>query len=301
MGSREGMEPEERRASKAPEPGGAEGPAVPEPERETPPPGAAGPAPDAGSGGPYAVVDSPVGDVPPGEAPPPDPEPEPDPRLAPEPEVRGAGDGALSLPARGIVALGLAVVALAVAVHLAMVFLHVAPSNTVTKQYGKEVNDYVYPEFEQDWKLFAPNPLQQNIAVQVRAKATGDDGRTRTTGWTDLTARDGAAIRHNPAPSHTQQNELRRGWEFFSGSHDAKGRPVGLRGDLSERYIKRIVMRRIGTEADGGTVQQIQVRSATTPVRPPPWSGESTNGKARYQVQPWWQVTGADLPKGGGK
>ena len=57
-----------------------------------------------------------------------------------------------------------------------MVFLHVAPSNTVTKQHGTAIDDWIYPEFEQNWKLFAPNPLQQNIAVQVRAEVRTADG-----------------------------------------------------------------------------------------------------------------------------
>jgi hypothetical protein len=213
--------------------------------------------------------------------------------------VRGAGTAGLSLPSRLVVAGGVAAAAVAVAVHIAMVFLHVAPPNTLSKQHSKTVDDYVYPEFEQNWKLFAPNPLQQNVAVQARALIAKDDGSTATTGWTDLTAQDGAGIHHNIAPSHTQQNELRRGWEFYSGSHDDKGKPVGMRGELSESYIKRIVMYRFGPRREGGTVERIQVRSATTPVAPPSWSKERKDRETQYRMQPWWQVTSADLPGSG--
>jgi hypothetical protein len=177
-----------------------------------------------------------------------------------------------------------------------MVFLHVAPANTVSKRHGGAVDDYIYPEFEQNWKLFAPNPLQQNIAVQVRAKVRTPDGGLVTTGWTDLSAQDGAAIHHNLIPSHTQQNELRRGWDFFAGSHGADNRPDGLRGQLSEQYLRRIVMLRLATERHGGTVEQVQVRSAATPVPPPPWSDEAIDTKTVYRVLPWWPVTSADLP-----
>ncbi|MGW8377722.1 DUF5819 family protein [Streptomyces sp. ODS28] len=215
----------------------------------------------------------------------------------------GAGEGpgivALSLPARIVVAIAVAVVTVVVAVHLAMVFLHVAPENTVTKQHGEAVQDYVLPEFEQNWKLFAPNPLQQNIAVQARAQVARQDGTTARTGWWDLSAQDGAGVRHSLAPSHTQQNELRRGWEFFSNTHDSKGKPVGTRGELSERYIKRIVLGRIGAETAGGTVERVQVRSAVTPVAPPPWSDEKYETKTEYRAQPWWQVSSADIPGGG--
>ncbi|MFG2195095.1 DUF5819 family protein [Streptomyces sp. NPDC048639] len=208
------------------------------------------------------------------------------------------GVAALSLPSRIVIAVALAVVAVAAATHILMVFLHVAPSNTITKRHGSAIDAYVYPEFEQNWKLFAPNPLQQNIAVQARAEVRTADDQIFTTDWTDLSAQDGDAIRHHLLPSHTQQNELRRAWDFFVGSHDAKNRPNGLRGQLSEQYIRRIVLDRLDSEAKGGRFERVQVRSATTPVAPPPWSDEKIDTRTVHRVFPWWTVTAADLPEG---
>ncbi|UNS97966.1 DUF5819 family protein [Streptomyces tubbatahanensis] len=208
------------------------------------------------------------------------------------------GIAALSLPARIFVSIAVAVVTVGVAFHVAMVFLQTAPDNTVSKRHAEVVDSYVYPEFERNWKLFAPNPLQQNVAVHARARIAAPDGSTKITGWVDLSAMDGAAIDGNPAPSHTQQNELRRAWEFYADNHDEKGKPYGLRGRLSEQYIKRIVMLRFGTELNGGSVERIQVRAVVTPVAPPEWSDEKTDSKTEYSVQPWWQVTSADLPGG---
>lgn len=179
-----------------------------------------------------------------------------------------------------------------------MVFLHVAPSNTVSKQYGEQIGDWVYPEFEQNWKLFAPNPLQQNIAVEVRAEVEGPGGSRRTTDWINLTAEDGAAIHGNPFPSHVDQNELRRGWDFFVDSHDDKARPNGLRGQLSEGYIRRIVMLRLEAHDLGGPVERIQLRSVSRSVQAPPWSGEKTNTRPGHRVFPWWTVTSGDLAEG---
>ena len=137
------------------------------------------------------------------------------------------GVAALSPRYQVCAALALAVVAVVVCLHVGMVFLHVAPSNTVTKAHGKAIDDWIYPEFEQNWKLFAPNPLQQNISVQVRAQVRTADGGSRTTGWYDLSAQDGRAIDGNLVPSHTQQNELRRAWDFFTATHDNDNRSVG--------------------------------------------------------------------------
>lgn len=206
---------------------------------------------------------------------------------------------ALSLPSRIVIGVAACAVAVVVAIHLAMMFLHVAPSNTLSKQQSEVIGEYVYPEYEQNWKLFAPNPLQQNIAIQVRAQLRGADGTARTTGWTDLSAHDGRAILHNPIPSHTQQNQLRRGWEFYLNSHTAQDRPNGLRGELSERYLRRIVMARHDAEwAADGRVERMQIRSMTTAVGPPPWSAEKISDKPVYRELPWWQVTAADLPEG---
>ncbi|WP_329274102.1 DUF5819 family protein [Streptomyces sp. NBC_01451] len=231
--------------------------------------------PDAGHG-----RDEPGG---PGE-----PEGSPGPAEAPRPAL-----AALSLPYQIGAALAVAVVAVAACVHLGMVFLHVAPSNTVTKEHTRTIDDWIYPEFEQNWKLFAPNPLQQNVAVEVRADVRSAAGDARTTGWYDLSALDGRAIDGNPLPSHTQQNELRRAWDFFLASHDAQNRPSGLRGALAEQYLRRIVVLRLGHEdaaGPGGTIDRVQVRSRSTNVRPPEWSQEQVPETPTYRVLSWWPV-----------
>jgi hypothetical protein len=214
---------------------------------------------------------------------------------------RRTGVAALSLHWQIGVALALAVVSVAVCVHIGMVFLHVAPSNTVTKAHGDAIDDWIYPEFEQNWKLFAPNPLQQNIAVQVRAQVRTADGDLRTTGWYDLSAADGRAIDGNLLPSHTQQNELRRAWDFYTATHNGESRPTGSRGVLAETYLRRIVVMRLDradAAGPGGAVDRVQIRSRTANVRPPEWSEERISLKPVYRVLPWWSVP-AEEARGG--
>jgi hypothetical protein len=208
-----------------------------------------------------------------------------------------AGVASLRLPYRIAAAVALAAVAGLACVHLGMVFLHVAPSNTLSKRHAEAVDDWVYPEFEQNWKLFAPNPLQQNIAVQVRAEVETEGGEARQVGWTDLSAEDGRAIDGNPAPSHTQQNELRRAWDFYVSSHDDENRAVGSRGRLAEEYLRRIVVMRL-TRTHGAEVERIQIRSRTLQVPPPAWSGETAETEPRYRVLPWWNVITDDTSGG---
>ena len=96
----------------------------------------------------------------------------------------------------------------------------------------------------------------------------------------------------------TSQNELRRAWDLYTVAHDAQERPQGLRGQLSEQYIRRIALLRLGAHRDGGTVERVQVRSATVAVAPPPWSDGKTDMKPVYRELNWWPVTTADLPEG---
>ncbi|MFF0702059.1 DUF5819 family protein [Streptomyces tendae] len=211
-----------------------------------------------------------------------------------QPAAPRTGVAALSPRYQVGAVVALAVVAVAVCAHIGMVFLHLAPSNTLTKQHGDVVDEWVFPEFEQNWKLFAPNPLQQNVSVQVRAEVSTADGEIRTTGWYDLSAEDGRAIDGNPLPSHTQQNELRRAWDFFVASHDSDDRPVGLRGTLSETYLRRIALLRLdrdGAAGTGGVVERVQYRSRTTNVEPPPWSGEKVSDRPTVRELPWWSVS----------
>ncbi|MGW0832220.1 DUF5819 family protein [Streptomyces prunicolor] len=272
----------------------------------------------AAPGGPHVPAQQPPQLSPPPPSPPSPPPPPPEPQSPPQPQPphdpadaptadpahpdARIGVGALSLPYQVGAALAVAVVAVAALVHLGMVFLHVAPSNTVTKQHGKAIDEWIYPEFEQNWKLFAPNPLQQNIEVQVRADVRTADGTTRTTGWYDLSAEDGAAIDGNLLPSHTEQNELRRAWDFLTATHDSSNRPIGLRGTLAETYLRRIVVLRLDRDdaagGQGGAVQRVQVRSRTTNVPPPEWSDEQVSTTPQYRLLPWWPVP-ADEAAGG--
>ncbi|AUH41833.1 DUF5819 family protein [Streptomyces sp. CMB-StM0423] len=217
-----------------------------------------------------------------------------EPAAAPRPVLGIAGLSPLS---RIIVALAIAVLVGVVTVHLGAGFLHVAPANTLSKKHDETIDRIVFPEFEQNWRLFAPNPLQTNIHVEVRAQLLMPEGGTEETGWVDLTAMDHENIEGNPAPSHTVQNELRRGWDYWTDTHDEDNRAISDRADLAEDYVKRIVMRRLGPVLNDGRVEKIQLRQTSRRIAPPPWSSEQWDTAPVYRELPWWIVTGEDLMK----
>ncbi len=97
-------------------------------------------------------------------------------------------------------------------VHVFLLFLHVAPANTVSKRYSPLINAWVYPLFEQNWRLFAPDPESVNRQILVRTAHTGSDGSTRVSSWFDLTAVDTAAVEHQlPEPHGTEHAAARLG------------------------------------------------------------------------------------------
>ncbi|AUY50724.1 DUF5819 family protein [Streptomyces sp. CB01881] len=206
-----------------------------------------------------------------------------------------SGGGAWSTPALAVLVTAAAVLVTGTGLFLAAVFLHVAPANSVSREYREQVDGVVYPEFEQNWKLFAPNPLQQNVSLDARVRTVVDGGATRTHDWVGLTARDIAAIRGNPAPSHADQNLLRRAWDFYEGSHSAQDDSLtNPRGKLAEQYLKRIALQRFGRGFDGERIMEIEFRVTAATVPPPGWSGEAAPPPPKVRELPWWPVNDED-------
>ncbi|MFJ3513285.1 MULTISPECIES: DUF5819 family protein [unclassified Streptomyces] len=87
----------------------------------------------------------------------------------------------------GLLAAG-AVIPLVLAFHFGMTALHEMPFNPLKEKYGEEVNAYMLPHFGQDWHLFAPDPVDRDKGVLVRAQKRQPDGSTVTTEWVDVTS-----------------------------------------------------------------------------------------------------------------
>ena len=196
---------------------------------------------------------------------------------------------------RLVLGLAAAVLGCATAWHLAAVFLSIAPANSLSQQYQARIDAYVYPEFEQNWELFAPNPLQSNIAVEVRVRTLSADGASLQSDWINLTAQDLARIRDNPAPSHADQNLLRRAWDYYTSWHDqSDDASLGAGGPLSQEYLERIALQRIGRDWDGNPVTDVQFRSASTLVTGPAWTGAPKTAATSYDLLNWWPVDAGD-------
>ena len=219
-------------------------------------------------------------------------------RLDPTPHATAAETSAppsfSSLPRPLRTAVGLiAALFLAVSLaHVALVFLYVAPSNEVSQRYSKQINMWIYPLFEQNWRLFAPDPASVTQQISARTVGTSPDGTRQVSGWFDLTAVDDAAVRHNVFPSHTSQNMLRRAWDAYVESHGNDDQSHTERALMLQKYLRNIAVDRV-TAARHSTFADIQLRVITRPIAAPTTPGNPSPpapAPSNTRYLPWWEV-----------
>ncbi|WP_406284607.1 DUF5819 family protein [Embleya sp. NBC_00896] len=204
-----------------------------------------------------------------------------------------AGDEPRSTAVRAVSAVIAVAAILVTLVHVAFVFLHVAPSNALSQEYQDETNTWIYPYFEQNWALFAPNPMSENFRVQAQSRVRNPDGTITESGWSDLTGDDLDHIRHNPYPSKADQNLIRRAWSSYADSHDAQDESAtGSRGALTQLYLRRIVVRRFQDAGLNRRLEAVRVRVATTPIGKP---NASPKPETSYRMLGWWETKPDDF------
>ncbi len=181
----------------------------------------------------------------------------------------------------------------ATVVHVVLVFLHVAPSNPVSKRYNSQINAWVYPLFEQNWRLFAPDPDSSNRQILARTAQADSHGSMQVSPWFDLAAVDNSAVDHHPFPSHTNQNLLRRAWTSYEETHGGDDRAGSERAVMLQKYLSNIATDRVAAHSDNGsTIDFIQLRVVTLPVTPPGTAaGNGPPKPVENRLLPWWKVT----------
>ncbi|MQY13574.1 hypothetical protein SRB5_37220 [Streptomyces sp. RB5] len=173
--------------------------------------------------------------------------------------------------------------ALAAVLHLTAVFFAVAPANAVSDEYRTEIDGYIYPWFEQHWALFSPNPFQENYRIDARTSSAG-----RVSGWSDLSAFDNEAMRHNPYPARVNQNMLRRAWKIYRNRGDLNAPARTERAELFRVYLRTIAVARLAELGRPAGYDALQLRVTTLPIAPP--AGRGPARPASALLLPWWKV-----------
>jgi hypothetical protein len=193
--------------------------------------------------------------------------------------------------ARGVVA-GLCVIT--ALTHVVLVFLHVAPANPVSRRYEAQITAWISPFFDQNWLLFAPDPTPVRTQILARTGWTTATGEHAMSDWIDLTAADDAAITHNPYPSRTNQNMLRRAWTAYEWTHTDDDVSDDDFARIRAEYLRNIAARRI-TELSPHTFEVIRLKVVTLPIvvpgRPGDSPGDAAGTETGDRILPWWNVT----------
>lgn len=193
-----------------------------------------------------------------------------------------AGPGPTARWSRGLVAVAAVLVAGVVALHLSATFLYNAPANPVSQKYAGPLRAWMTPVFSQNWQLFAPNPLSEQIDVQARGSLAGSG---RVTAWRDLSAVDVQDTVHNPVPGQITLNALRNAVLEWLSTHDSSGDPTGPQAGVAQEYLGNLVLDRL-TAQIGGHYATVQVRLVFTLLPGPGRTKAQTAPQAR--TLSWW-------------
>lgn len=108
-----------------------------------------------------------------------------------EPATAGSSAGPRILSAYPPAAKAAAlVVALVVLFHAVMTAVYNVPSADIRYRVlpGAVADSYLEPFFQQDYRIFAPNPISEDRSLHVRAWVRTPAGGMRTTEWVNMTA-----------------------------------------------------------------------------------------------------------------
>jgi hypothetical protein len=176
--------------------------------------------------------------------------------------------------------------------HVALLFLHVAPPNPVSQRLQKPIEAWVYPFFEQNWLLFAPNPNAYNTRIFARAGWTTETGGRGTTDWVDISSSDIAGTKHSLYPSRATQAMLRRAWVSYTTAHGEDEVSHSEWALIRAEYLRNIAVQRIRERSDH-PFQTIRLKVVTYTIAPPETAGAAPTVPAEpfTRTLPWWNAT----------
>jgi len=203
------------------------------------------------------------------------------------------------------------------ALHFGFTFLHVAPANPVSQQLAPAVGLWMSPFFDQNWELFAPDPVSRDTGLLVRGM-TGDESLG---GFIDLSTAMLERKLHNPVPDNLHYTVSSASHNLLSARQDLirddsvlaavpeaaesglflseellEAAPDSLR-TAYERTVDAIVQLAINAvrAETGVTPDAVQVRVVTHEF--PRWSerADAGVGEVAYSDTPWLTADGEEV------
>jgi hypothetical protein len=168
------------------------------------------------------------------------------------------------------------------AFHFAMTFLYVAPRNPISDHLDKVVDAYMIPYFAQDWKLFAPDLVETDRSLLVRAKVVDASGQERVTPWLDVTSPEFAKTKGHIFPSRISRLSI----GVYDSVADAKAQEDKQRAEAFARTLVTLAAR----AQWGDKVTQVQMRFVERTFPQPSEREHSDVGEVENRHFPWWSA-----------
>ncbi|WP_437944931.1 DUF5819 family protein [Sorangium sp. So ce296] len=80
-----------------------------------------------------------------------------------------------------------ALLAAALVFHFAMTLSYLTPQNPLKLRFARLIDGYMHPFLQQNWHLFAPDPITDTRVLMVACRLRQPDGGATETGWIDIT------------------------------------------------------------------------------------------------------------------
>lgn len=133
--------------------------------------------------------------------------------------------------------------------HVFATFLWIAPPSGLRQAVpGQVLKNYMIPLFGQSWSVFAPEPINGDYRLQVRAQVDDGGGRSHTSPWVDATAAELALAQHHlfPPRGAIQSTELasrfKGDWDALNADHKKVVELGYFKGaDWEDRLGKKLI------------------------------------------------------------
>lgn len=194
--------------------------------------------------------------------------------------------------------------------HFVMTFFYVAPRNLISGRADRAISSYMLPYFDQDWKLFAPEPVKTDPHILVRAKVVDVRHQERVTPWLDITNSELVRVRGHWFPDRVSRLSAKVAGNLSETAErheqlvsDSEQQPVSLqetpRDKLDEAFA-HVLATRAAHAQWGDEVTEVQIQLLGHIPPPLPFSAARDAGYPEIVQHdlPWWpagDVTPAEL------
>ena len=166
------------------------------------------------------------------------------------------------------------------AFHIFATFVWVAPASGLRQLFpGDLLRSYMLPMFGQSWSVFAPEPVNGDYRLRVRATVV-QDGEQKTGAWVDATAAELAMLTHHlfPPRAAIQAAELaqryRRAYDRLGSAHHAVAELSYYKGDDWESRLHGDLRKHRDADLEALFEAERQITAYATQVAYAVWPGE---------------------------